>query len=594
MAIIYVDLASGNDTTGDGSYTLPYKLVNKALSIGGGPHDIRVAKTTAAAAIAGNSYTWTYNSLTVTVNADVTASIAVNDFIGKPTASGNGSFDTFYKVTAISYSAGTGLTSITLLNKYHGTTATTTGALKQAIVTTGLSNATAISISVSGTNLSGGWNLTNQTQDGETWFQPNGAAGSYVGIAHTVTCTISKLNQANASQAILSSSHLTLSDTTLIPVLGSSYGILNQTSNSNITVTNVVMFSSNSTVPLYTPAATTGTQTYTNVYLIGGFQCFYVAGQTNKGQITFSNVNMYFGVTSGINLQGNNYLDLTGVKVYNSASAVICGTGYNVYINNGEAISCSSGVSINASGIINGTTFTNCTNGVYVANGTRNGLKVMNCTFSGNQYCVLQDSYNSPVLIANCNFGTPTSYAVSRRAISNTITIDKCIIDAGQESKLINNTGTDIQANPFYVISNCGNSSYPDGAYYGYTTAQLNNTTYETSSPSLRIKCGTTQSANQVQDIPIVTTYTNNGYGKTISMKILADVSWVGSIIPVWLLNGAIVKEETAITSIANSWNTYSYTIANGLIDRSGSLSLCFRCNMNTVALYIDKAITIT
>ena len=92
MATLYVDLISGNDTTGDGSAGTPYLTINKAVSIASGPHDIRVAKTTAytSVACAGAGVGWTNNSVTVTTSADLRASIAAGDYIGKTTAAGNG------------------------------------------------------------------------------------------------------------------------------------------------------------------------------------------------------------------------------------------------------------------------------------------------------------------------------------------------------------------------------------------------------------------------------------------------------------------------------------------------------------------------
>ena len=66
MAIIYVDLVNGHDAApGDGSAANPYLTLNKADGIAAGPHDIRVAKTTAAAAV-GAANTWSCASGLVT------------------------------------------------------------------------------------------------------------------------------------------------------------------------------------------------------------------------------------------------------------------------------------------------------------------------------------------------------------------------------------------------------------------------------------------------------------------------------------------------------------------------------------------------
>jgi len=106
MAIYYIDLATRDDTTGDGSAGNPYKTIDKAISLAGGPHDIRVSKTTAAGAVVGSTtFGWTYNSETVTTSTDLSGTLSVNDIIGKPTASGNGATETFYKISAISSSS---------------------------------------------------------------------------------------------------------------------------------------------------------------------------------------------------------------------------------------------------------------------------------------------------------------------------------------------------------------------------------------------------------------------------------------------------------------------------------------------------------
>ena len=318
MSILYVDLVSGNDSTGTGAAGFPYLTVNKALSIAGGPHDIRVAKTTAAASISANSYTWTYNSYTVTVNADVTGVIAVGDYIGKPTAAGNGAVETYYRVSARSYAGG--VTTITLLNKYIGTTATVTNGLKQTAVTTGASNTTAITNNTSGTSISGGWNLSGSpVQDGETWFKPNGAASMYNGIIVSANTTISNMNILDAASCINNAStsiSVVVSDSSLF---GYTYAYIVYNATQKHTLTNCMLVGYNA-VATYFGAFTSGSS-LTNINII----CRTIGmalngnglGQVSvRGDVTFSNVNIY-GDTSGIWLYTScTYLDLTGVTIH--------------------------------------------------------------------------------------------------------------------------------------------------------------------------------------------------------------------------------------------------------------------------------------
>ena len=268
----------------------------------------------------------------------------------------------------------------------------------------------------------------------------------------------------------------------------------------------------------------------------------------------------------------------------------------NTYIYGGTMDACTYGIQATLGPcFIQGVTFNNCTYGI--ASRFRGYWQVIDCNFTNCQYCIYDDGYCGYLAIRNCNFGTPTSYGVSRANESHTIRIDKCSITAGQEAKFIYYTpgaGQGWTGMPYYIISNCSNSSYPDGTYYNVLTAQQNNVTYKTSSPSLRIKASIAWTYNNVIDIPVVSTYAANGVSKTISLWIKADASWVGTLVPVWRLNGGIIKEETTIASLSTTWTNYTWTVSSGLITSDGILDLSFRPNMNTVSVYIDKDITIT
>jgi hypothetical protein len=74
MAIKYCDYVSGNDSTGDGTYSSPYKTIPKAVTGLTGGDSVRCAKTSDPVDLTGN-LTWTYNSRVVTTASDLTGTI---------------------------------------------------------------------------------------------------------------------------------------------------------------------------------------------------------------------------------------------------------------------------------------------------------------------------------------------------------------------------------------------------------------------------------------------------------------------------------------------------------------------------------------
>ena len=80
MAIVYCDFASGNDTTGDGSASNPYKTITKASTGLSGDDEVRCAKSPAPTALDG-TLTFTDGSTSVATSADLTAVLAAKDFV---------------------------------------------------------------------------------------------------------------------------------------------------------------------------------------------------------------------------------------------------------------------------------------------------------------------------------------------------------------------------------------------------------------------------------------------------------------------------------------------------------------------------------
>ena len=73
-----------------------------------------VSKTTAASTITGANLTWTNNNASVSTSSSLTASISTNDYVLRPSGTGNGAVETVYKVSGIN------TTTITLTNRYYG------------------------------------------------------------------------------------------------------------------------------------------------------------------------------------------------------------------------------------------------------------------------------------------------------------------------------------------------------------------------------------------------------------------------------------------------------------------------------------------
>ena len=179
MTIAYCDYITGNDTTGDGTFTLPWQTIDKASTGLTGGDEVRVAASPAAVDISGvATLTFTINSTTITSSADifvnaVTAnendtSIRLGDFI-------KGADNNWYEViTWVSN------TQATLYRKYSGATTAGVNSYKLRVTSTGDATASTTVIqqlSASGVSagsmlkVSGGWTLATQIQDGQTYFR---------------------------------------------------------------------------------------------------------------------------------------------------------------------------------------------------------------------------------------------------------------------------------------------------------------------------------------------------------------------------------------------------------------------------------------
>lgn len=173
MTIVYCDFVNGDDNTGDGTAASPYKTITKASEGLTGLDEVRVAKSPAPSALSG-VLTWTNGSTSVSTSLDLTGVLAARDFIRK-TSLNAADYDIWWEISSITS------TTITLVKTFRGYSES---CASQKLGTTDTGAATSgqnvQSVSASGDDystrllISGGWNLSTQLQDGETWFRQTG------------------------------------------------------------------------------------------------------------------------------------------------------------------------------------------------------------------------------------------------------------------------------------------------------------------------------------------------------------------------------------------------------------------------------------
>ena len=179
MAIKYCDFTNGDDGTGDGSAGNPYKTITQASTGLTGGDEVRVAKSPADTALTG-TLGFTAGSTAVTGSGTAfTTELVIGDFV-------KGGDGQYYEIVTI-----TDNTNVVLFKVYPGTTGTGVTGYKLGVTSTGEAAATSTAIqtvSVSGSSvasrlkISGGWDLTGPTQDGQTYFrQMHGTFGNRYG-----------------------------------------------------------------------------------------------------------------------------------------------------------------------------------------------------------------------------------------------------------------------------------------------------------------------------------------------------------------------------------------------------------------------------
>jgi hypothetical protein len=595
MATIYVDWVSGNDTTGDGSAGAPYKLISKALGIAGGPHDIRVAKTTVPTVISSANCTFTIDSITVNTSASLVGTIAVGDHIGLTTAHGNGvssktDVDTYYRVTAVAAA------TITLETKYMGATTTVASINKLNPITQDITT----TISTAGTTISGGWNLTTELQDGETWGKTTNRA-TYVQLTTGATgITISKMNYCNGFQPLkINNDGCIFEYCTVLSCTSTNYYFAG---GKNVAA-NYCMGCGNTTAnPIYYAYITgTAEEPATLNYCVGGNS---VAG-----------AKVFGSAHASTNVKLTNCAAYASITGFGSTTTLTVGTGH-IIMEDCDAYYCFAGFA-HATNATNQLICKNC-NAYYCTNGFGGGATyygfatielyscgAYDCTYgvygrAGDHFfkdCIFENctygyyvsNYQTSSTLIGCSFVTPVTAGIGREGIlSPPIYLYGCSIDAASLAKAYLLTPyAKRYNNALYYLQNSFGVS---GKIYSYgaVTADYINVRVPGTTPSLKIQRDNTEwePSNEV----ICKIYVNSGTTKTITIYLKADASTSGTYTPTLRLNGVLKKTFTAVTAFPTDWTEYTYTTDVGDIDEDGSLELWFEdIEINNKNIWVDS-----
>jgi len=123
--IKYCDYTSGDDSTGDGSYSSPYKTITKASTGLTGGDEVRCAKSPDDTALTG-TIAFTQGSTSIVGTSTLfTSELAIGDFV-------KGGDGEYYEVITIASD-----TSATLYKKYPSTTASSVSSYKMGYTSTG-------------------------------------------------------------------------------------------------------------------------------------------------------------------------------------------------------------------------------------------------------------------------------------------------------------------------------------------------------------------------------------------------------------------------------------------------------------------------
>ena len=335
MAIVYCSWATGDDTTGTGTAAAPYKTITKASTSRTAGDEVRVAKSPDPTALTGTT-AWTLNSTTVTgTDTLFTTELAIGDFISAP--DGN-----WYEVITI-----TSNTSATLYKKYPSASASGHLSQKLGVTDTGAAAGSTTSVqtvSASGTSsanlkISGGWDLSTETQTGQTFFRQLNTTtftnryGYGLYISGKTYTELSNLNFLRYRNGIYYSSGSNNTITSATCNSNGYYGIYYNISSSNNTITSATCNSNNQYGIYYASSSnnviyslSTASNATAGVYSNNGLNIIHnatiaEATKVNTSTTYYANVRVHINNMGGYSYVYSNY------ATANSQNASAGGTG---------------------------------------------------------------------------------------------------------------------------------------------------------------------------------------------------------------------------------------------------------------------------
>ena len=437
MTVVYCSWANGDDTTGDGSASNPWKTITKASTTRAAGDEVRVEKSPDPTALTGTT-AWTLNGTAVTGTGTLfSTELAIGDFISAPDGG-------WYEVITISSD-----TSATLYKKYPSANASGHSSQKLGVTDTGAAAASTTQVQVVSSSgsavdylyITGGWDLTTQTQTGQTWFKQMNATfanrygyGLYFdGKSYVSTNKLNFLRYNYGIYYYNSSNNNTISSATCNS--NNNTGIYYNSSSSNNTISSATC-NSNTNTGIY--CYTSNNNTISNATCnSNGYQGIYYYNSSNNT------------ITSATCNSNNSY----GIYYYSSSN--------NNSVSNATCNSNGSGICYNASNnnlITAATCNSNGSYGIYYASSSSNNV-ISSATCNSNTYGIYYTTSSS----------NNTIYALSTTGnttggIYSDYSVNICHKATIAESTKVS-MGTTHYADHRQYINNLGGYSYIYGDY---------------------------------------------------------------------------------------------------------------------------------
>ena len=421
MTIVYCSWATGNDTTGTGTAANPYKTITKASASRTAGDEVRVAKSPDPTALTGTT-AWTLNGTTVTGTGTLfTTELAIGDFISAPDGG-------WYEVITL-----TSNTSATLYKQYPSATASGHSSQKLGVTDTGAASSSSSQVQAVNSSgdssaflyISGGWDLSTETQTGQTWFrQMHGTFNTRNGYGLYMTgksyTNLDKLN-----------------------FLRYNYGIYYNSSNNNNIIS--VTCNSNGTGIYYYLGSSGNNITSATCNSNNNYGFYY--GNSNNNTITSATCN------------SNNYgIYYGGISSNNTITSATCNSNnsYGIFYYG----SCSS------NNITSVTCNLNNSYGIYYSGSSNNNITSATCNSNSYGIYYYNNSSNN-IIYALSTTGNSMAgiYSDNSSNICHSATI-------AESTKVY--TGTVYYADTRQYINNLGGYSY---VYSNYATANSQNAT---------------------------------------------------------------------------------------------------------------------